>query len=103
MNSTSFREIGGSFARVEEGNDLVACPGAPGWTTDVSFFWAETGSVHRNASAHAVSNEIREALKIENIAVMRSGPILPLVRFARKRTRMTMQHPIHSANFDSTA
>lgn len=33
MNSTSFGDTGGSFARVFDGNDLVGWPGAPGWTT----------------------------------------------------------------------
>ena len=33
INSTSFLERGGRDAVVDNGNDLVGWPGAPGWTT----------------------------------------------------------------------
>ena len=56
MNSTSFAEFGGNFARVVDGNDLVGWPGAPGWTTTGvagSGDCAETEGDNKHASATA--------------------------------------------------
>lgn len=56
MNSTSFAEFGGNFARVVDGNDLVGWPGAPGWTTTGvagSGDCAETDGDNEHASATA--------------------------------------------------
>jgi len=58
MNSTSFAEFGGNFARVDDGNDLVGWPGAPGWTTTGvagSGVCAETDSDSKHAAATTIT------------------------------------------------
>jgi hypothetical protein len=52
MNSTSFLDVGGSFARVDAGSTFVGCPGAPGCTmTGVEPpDWAEVDSEKSTAS-----------------------------------------------------
>jgi hypothetical protein len=58
MNSTSFGELGGSFALVEEGSTRVGSPGAPGWTTTGISCCADTVVVAEKTIAHTLTNAV---------------------------------------------